>query len=343
MKKFTIIAFLCHFILYSWTAAADTPSWFLSRKETHQKWAIIPSPSRNDTYGYMGNIRAFIYPVHSLGYYTALSATVSEKQLFSVDFAYQYWKKNGNHLDIFLLYDGFSDPYYGEGGHTEADQLKYLLSDKLNLHIEYVTKVDSFLYAGAFTSWKYRKESSAKPLFSTESTSSVGLLLYYDSRNNRFNPSYGEYYYVRSWMLMQYSSPLFLEADIRLFIPVAKKLVLAQHGKMGLTLLEPASFLFRFQLGGPYALRGFWLGRFRGEQYYLSQTEIRYSLLRFLTLAGFMDVGIADDEAFTMSPRISFGGGVRLGFPPRYHQKLRIEWGFGEDQQNVVIAFDHPF
>ena len=343
MKKFIITVFLYPFILYSWIAIAEGPSWFLSRKNTHHKWAIIPSPSRNDTYGYMGNIRAFIYPVYSLGYYTAISATVSEQQLFSVDFAYQYWKKNDNHLDIFLVYDGFSDPYYGEGKHTEADQLKYISSNKLNLQLEYVTNVNSFLYAGAFTGWQYRKETSAKPLFPAESALSFGMLLYYDSRDNRFNPSHGEYYIVRSWLLAQRSSPLFLEAATRLFIPLAKNLVLAQHGKIGLTLLQPSSFLFRFKLGGSYALRGFWLGRFRGEQYYLSQTEIRYSPLRFLTLAGFMDVGVADDKALTMSPRISFGGGIRLGFPPHYHQKLRIEWGFGEDQQNVMIAFDHPF
>ncbi len=321
----------------------SVPTWFLSRRDASQKWAIIPSPSRNDTYGYMGSLRGFIYPTRPIGYYTAVSVTGSENGFWSVDGSYQSWKENGDQWDFYVLYDGFSDPYYGEGHFTKVDDFQYLSSNKVSVHLQYLFNLGWFLYGGAFTGFQYREEDSLQPKFPTEHALLVGLLLYYDSRNDLFDPTEGEYYSVRSWLLAQTRTPLFLDGSIQLFFPVLSRVVLAQHGKMGLTLLEPSSYLFRFKLGGTQTLRGFRFNRFRGENYYLSQTEVRVSLFRFLTLAVFCDLGSADDNVFTLSPHISYGGGVRLGLPPNYNQKIRIEWGFGEDQTNWMIAFAHPF
>ena len=320
------------------------PSWFLSGdSQARQKWAVIPSPSHNETYGWMGSVRAFIYPTGSVGYYTAASGTVSEEGLWSAGLSYQFWKANGEQLSFYALYDGFSDPYYGEGNNTLASDLQFIPSHKAGAGLQYVFKLGRFLYGGGFTGFQYREETSSKPLFPIDSSARMGLILYYDSRDNFFNPGLGEYYSVRSWFLTQSPSPLFLEGDARVFLPLFKGVMLAQRGQMGLALLAPAGYVFRFSLGGPQKLRGFQLNRFRGDSYYLSQTEIRISPFRFLTLAGFMDLGAAGDSALTELPHLSYGGGVRLGFPPNYSQKLRIEFGIGEDQTNVIIAFSHPF
>ena len=102
-------------------------------------------------------------------------------------------------------------------------------------------------------------------------------------------------------------------------------------------------YMLRFSLGGPDTLRGFHQNRFRGESFYLSQTELRYTPFLFLTLVGFVDLGVAGDQPFSAGPRYSFGGGLRIGLPPDYRHKVRIEWGEGEDQQNFIVTMFHPF
>ncbi len=322
---------------------AQAPSWFLSGKDTSQKWAIVPSPSYNDTYGTMGTIRAFIYPTLPVGYYTAISATLSEKHMLETEFIYQQWRENGDRWQASAIYNDFSDPYYGEGHFSKVEDLTYIPAHKLGAHVEYTFKLADFLYNSVFLALQYRQEKQSKPLFATEATLFTGLELFYDSRDNVFNPSSGEYYSLKSWVLADVNTPIFLEGNIRLFVSPLKSVVLAGQAKMGLSVLTSPSYVFRFNLGGPDTLRGFRINRFRGAVYYLYQAELRWSPVSFLTFAGFVDLGVADDKALQFFPHISYGAGIRVGMPHNNDQKIRIEWGFGEDQSNFIVTFFHPF
>ncbi len=340
--RFLILCLLCFQPVLS--LAGGGPSWFTSQDGSSQKWAVMPVYRRNSTYGHMLGGRFFIYPAGNTGYYTSLSVVTSRELFLSTTFSYQYWRENGDQLDIIIDYDGFSEPYYGEGYQTKPEDRKDIPIYKVHTQLEYVSKMRDRFYGGAFISFDYRKEKSDKEVqFPRELLFSGGLLLRYDSRDNYFNPIRGEYYQLRSWLLSSMPSPVFLEGDVRFFFPLVDKyLVLAQHGIAGLTFLNSSPHLFRFPLGGPDLLRGYRLNRFRGESYYLSQTELRFTPWKFLSVVGFFDVGSADDKLF--SPAwFSFGGGLRFGLPPDYNKKIRLEAGIGEDQYNIVVAFGHPF
>ena len=347
--KVLILWMICFF---PWLSFAGGPSWFTSDDDNSQKWAIVPSYSHNSTYGHIFGARFFIYPAGNTGYYTSLESTVSKDLLFSTSFSYKYWRENGDQFDLTAYYDGFSEPYYGEGNRTKIKDRKDIPIHKIQARLEYVSRIYEHLYGGAFIRFDHRKEKGGgEELFPWELLLSGGFLARYDSRDNYFNPTQGEYYQVQSWLLSRMPSPVFLEGDVRLFFSLKDGLVIALRGMVGLTFLNPSSYLFRFPLGGSNTLRGYRLNRFRGEKYYLSQTELRYTPLKFFTLAGFFDFGSADDDIF-LPPRYAFGGGVRFGLPPDYNKKIRVEFGMGLgveekqydiDQYNIIVSFGHPF
>ena len=345
LNKYSVFLFLFLFTTgFQNVSVAELPSWFLS-KHGRQKWAIVPAYARNDTYGHIFKGRFFIYPTEDTGYFTGVGVSVSEELFFSTSVFYEYWRENGDELHFDFYYSDFHDPYYGEGSTTKVEDLRYIKSRKFHVQLEYLFHIESYLYSGAFTRFSYRKETDSKKTeFPMESSLFPGVFLRYDSRSDRFNPVSGEFYEIRSWVELPSFSPLFLEGDMRLFFPVFhNSLVLALRAMVGMTFFDKATYSFRFNLGGPKTLRGFWFNRFRGERYYLSQVELRYMPIPLLTFSGFFDLGSTDDETFSFPPRYSFGGGIAIGLPPHYDKKLRIEYGVGEDQTNFIVSYLHAF
>jgi len=334
--------FLHLFLLSLSFSTYSLPSWITSSDNNKHKWAIVPSYTRNSTYGHSFGGRAFIYPSGNTGYYTSLEGMVSEDLFFSTAFSYKYWRKNGDQFHLESFYDGFSEPYYGEGDKTLPGEKQDIPIHKVHIGVEYVFSILSDLYSGFFTAFDYREETSEKELFPSELLVSGGVLLRYDTRDNYFNPSKGEYYEVRSWFISRLDSPLFLETDIRLFFSLSQNFIIALRGATGAALINSPRYLYKFSLGGPHLLRGYRLNRFRGDYYYLSQTELRYTLLKWLMLTSFFDFGSAANE-ISFPPRYSFGGGLRFGLPPDFNKNIRVEFGLGEDQFNFVVAFGHPF
>ncbi len=319
------------------------PSWFLFQDNNPQKWAVLPVYSHNSTYGHITGGRFFVYPAGNTGYYTSLEGAVSQNLFFESSFTYQYWRENGDQFSFTALYDGFSEPYYGEGPNTKPGDRQDIPTDKIHVRAEYISHLRSHLHGGAFFGFDYRKEEGARPVHEQEQFLSGGFLLQYDSRDNYFNATKGEYYELKSWVLFPLPSPVFLNGEVQLFLPLYKKYwVLAGRASLGTSLLHSAPYLFRFALGGPNKLRGYRQNRFRGDKYYLSQVEMRYTPWPFLTVAGFFDMGSAGD-VFDLPSRYSFGGGLRFGLPPDYNKKMRVEVGFGHDQYNIVAGFGHPF
>ena len=339
----------------------ENPSWMFSKDKKKQKLGLVPSYYRNATFEHIGSLRLFVYPTGDIGYYTALDARLSKDLFFSSSYSYQRWLENGSQLDFFAGYDGFHDFYYGQGSHTTPEDQQIIPSNKWSSQLEYVFKIGPSTFTGLFVQFLYRKEKDKQKVFSDEWTFGGGVLLRFDSRDNYFNPHKGEYYEIRTWARTKWPTPIFLEGDMRLFFPFAEdNLVMAVRFKGGTTFVKSSSYLFRFHLGGPDSLRGFRLNRFHGEQYYLSQLELRYTPFSFLSFVVFCDVGAAamkksfvnnfsnmnneEQKKFDLSKaRYSYGGGVRLGLPPDYNKKIRIEFGKGEDQTNFVVAFGHPF
>lgn len=116
---------------------------------------------------------------------------------------------------------------------------------------------------------------------------------------------------------------------------------LASNSIVG-AVLGPASFFTDFTLGGTDALRGFLKNRFRGNQLYLQQFELRFPIYKALSGVSFVDVGEATRESFG-SPHFSYGAGLRFGLPPDEVQKIRVDVGKSHDQFGVFFDFGQAF
>jgi hypothetical protein len=87
-------------------------------------------------------------------------------------------------------------------------------------------------------------------------------------------------------------------------------------------------------------LRGYYSNRFRGTKFYDLQGELRFPIKGKFSGVGFADLGdITQSEFYTLQS--SFGGGVR--FTIRENVTLRLDYGFGKDQNGLFFTFGEAF
>ncbi len=166
----------------------------------------------------------------------------------------------------------------------------------------------------------------------------------YDTRNNRFSPSQGWLNTVNTRFALgiQNNSYATVTANLRRYLRVTDSVTLAVNAQGGSAMAGNVPDFNRFQLGGPYTVRGFQMsGIGIGEDYALGSAELRARipyLKRFkkmpfydmVQLALFTDAGVLSRESQTNSIfhrpgyGASVGGGIRMNIPAV--GPLRIDW-----------------
>ncbi len=117
--------------------------------------------------------------------------------------------------------------------------------------------------------------------------------------------------------------------------------MLAQHFLGALTQGEPG-YLFRYRLGGLDALRGYKDNRFRGKTFFVLQEELRWYLNKYVSVNVSADFGDIADDSFRQL-KLTGQAGLRVGLPPGWGQKARVELGYGYDQSTFQIQFGEIF
>jgi outer membrane protein assembly factor BamA len=183
-------------------------------------------------------------------------------------------------------------------------------------------------------------------------TTALGFCVFYDGRDNRLSPTSGVYdtftlRAVPEGLSSYEDGRTFFQAEVdhRMFsVPIAGAVVgwrLYLAGSWG----EP-SYQYRYFLGGPYALRGYFTNRFRGDKVYAAQVEGRRDITRLwgstVSLAAFLEIGEATDNWFG-DPKASYGGGLRFTLPPDHVAKVRLDFAWADDQQSVYFIFGEAF
>jgi predicted amidohydrolase YtcJ len=134
--------------------------------------------------------------------------------------------------------------------------------------------------------------------------------------------------------------------DLSQFIPLyAPDLVLALRAEGGVSFGEP-TYDTNYDVGGIYLLRGFNNNRFRGQYYAALGAELRFPIWFLLSGAAFCEAAMVWGDGHP-SPwekiGVVGGGGLRIGLPPDYLVKLRLDVGFGRDQWGIFFAFNEAF
>lgn len=252
------------------------------------------------------------------------------------------------------------DPYYGEGGHTEPQNFVKLWGYHGHTKAQFAIRPDPVYSVGLFWDARYRAEndgpgSPPQRVFGDETTVGFGFFHEVDTRDNQQSPRDGfvlrnDFTFVpegfsndKRRTFGQIDGSLIVYKEI--LNQIVRDVIAAFQVEGGISFGEP-SYMFMYQLGGTHRLRGYHENRFRGKAYYLQQTELRFPLWKLFSGAAY--VGFGDTSEFGTSDKaavakMSYGIGLRIGLPPDYISKIRIDYGVGQDQRGIFADFGHTF
>ena len=364
MKSLTLLFF---FIFFSSISYADV-TWFLSKKESTHKLAVVPSYQRSETLGSIFSGRIFIYPTQKHGLYTSLSADVGNNTR-SVKQNTIYWTKSQSEWKFSGEWSQTFDSYYKENSLNRVDVpvlKKWIQAYYLNKDIFQI--IHPLLQTGISFEVQNRNESTTEPCILVEAGKqpqllqdpcqahnieelggTLGWLTRIDTRNNTFDPSSGFLMQTEAKVGKEFKprDRIFfqIEGKMQLIFSLFKNERWFVQWSGGLSFYdskdsEDLPYSFQYKLGGINQLRGYLKDRWYGDQYYLLQIELRYPLSKFLQPMLFTDIG---QTRFTETALVTYGVGLRVGLPPSYDQKIRVEYGHGKDQSNFIVSFAYPY
>lgn len=168
--------------------------------------------------------------------------------------------------------------------------------------------------------------------------------VFFDSRDNRLNPSQGWLSSFGTRMAMGFDVDSYgtLNTNIRRYLKVTDNITFALNAQAGGTAFGDIPTFNMFRMGGAYSIRGFQEGGVGvGEQYVLGSAEVRsklpflksfqkFPLYDIVQAAIFVDAGKLFDEADTNEIfdrpgyGLAAGAGLRVNMPSL--GPIRIDW-----------------
>jgi len=348
-------------------------SWFLDKRETKYKVALLPVFYSSRFLGMVGGARLFSYSGDKHIHYVGTSIS---NQLFTPfwkwDFHYKDSHKKGFKLNTYVSYDGFWEWDYGFGPDTRFEDGKKLYAHKIHWDsdIQYILHNNTFV--SFVTEILIRREREAlqneilirkeqeelqngESYFLKEFLVQVGGKIGYDSRDHMIDTKQGHYHQIFFSCVPSLglgSSFCMGELDLRFYYSLWDTYTLALRTFAGSTFISKSSYSVNYTLGGPHVLRAFPENRFRGDRVHFSQMEVRSPFPtkwgRFLSAILFAEYGqIAEYGKKFKGFKWDVGTGVRVGMPPHYRMKLRFDVGFVLSKKdkpfNVVVDFFQAF
>lgn len=170
----------------------------------------------------------------------------------------------------------------------------------------------------------------------------AGFDLIWDRRDNIFYPTSGHFQFIKFIVYPEPSDFVFtsLEIDVRYFKKLFKGQVLATNLYVA-SVSSNAPFYKLPALGGQNRMRGYFMGRYRDNNYITMQMEYRQYVtkkLGFVAFGGIGDVGSEITDLNLKELKYSFGGGLRYLFNKKENVNLRMDIGVGQDG-NTGIYF----
>lgn len=297
---------------------------------------------RGDTVAPMSNLDLFLY------------ATI--KSVYGIESKFTYWNRTDYYYKLEFEASNFFDAYFGEGNLTNPSSQTKIDIFKTVLNPSIWKRWSRQLSTGFLTELRYRNETgvdlvSGRTVFGNDFTPVVGFAVNYDTRDHTIQTKTGQYYqakldYGPSLLSSRAGAADFvrLELESRHFLKATESIVLAGQLALGTALGDPG-YQYRFSLGGSRKLRGYQSNRLRGRHYYMAQGESRFDVTRWLGFVGFLGVG--DTANLNLGdfgrPKLTGGIGLRLGLPPDFIAKARIDFAFSRDESAFYLNFNEAF
>ncbi len=315
--------------------------------------SLAPILAYEPTFGTVVGGAAFFEKPFDPRYRLFTRAAFSSKGEYSVLLNLKKWYREDTFYHLEIELDDFARPYYGEGMDTAAEDRIMLEGTTSRILFFYNCRKDLAFTFGPYLDYRGAHPEGVDgtdilPPDYKEKSLALGYQLTYDSRDSYLSPTRGMLNIARVRVVPDFLSTYgeeksFLQAEVdhRAFLPLGEGVVFGGRFYAGGSWGTP-SYQFRYNVGGPYLLRGFFTNRFRGDKFYVTQGELRKHLFWIGTAAVFAEIGEATDEWFH-SPKASVGAGLRFTLPPDHVAKARLDFAWAQDQNSMYFIFGEAF
>lgn len=272
-----------------------------------------------------------------------------------------YFKEESYLLTGTIIAETFPDKFWGIGRETKDEAEEKYTPRTFSLEISFQKRIwtKQNLYAGLlgfFENYRVTKYEEGKlldkgiyPGSCAGTTSSLGIILNWDTRDNIFFPRRGHYYQLMTRISRAFLGSDFettsVKFDLRNFIPLFSNQVLAWQILFQSVEGNP-SFKNYAKLGGDIIMRGYYSGRYRDKYLLAIQGEYRLPIWRRFGMAAFAGIG---DVANTLGKfkldefKYSFGFGLRFKIAPKEGTNLRLDFAWGKGTSGFYFTAGEAF
>ena len=321
--------------------------------------SYMPIVGYTDKTGLMFGAAAFNYQDGRPGFELGCYGVTNALNFNSITLEGQ--KRAAAGLDIAgkLVLSKTFDNYYGEGDQTKADSGLRLSENTATAELSLLTPALAGWSLGPVLGLKTRQETGLENIqdgaalpgraFADSASPALGLRALLDRRDSCLSSSCGRLLQIDLRAIPQAlafeagaQDAWQAQAEWREFKSLGAHCVLAQRLEGGVSFGEPG-YAERYALGGTELMRGFQDNRFRGKQFYCLQEELRFPIWREIGMALSGDLGDAGDGKLE-HPRASAQAGLRIGLPPSYGMKARLDFGFSDGgDHSMALQFGQTF
>ena len=304
--------------------------------------SAVPIVGYDDKSGWLFGAAGFLYNDKEPSINAGLFMISNFNNFHSATLNYDQRNTGPLSYTVHLLGERAFDYYYGEGDLTDPHNPLFMRLDHFEAKPTLLYRVIPHLRLGIFADFRSRQEEGSQ-LFPNESSAAYGVHLEWDKRDKLINTRQGDFFQLNLSRHPGEGDNAFVQLtlDLRRFTRLRRDLVLGSRLVSGATFGR-ASYLFRYRLGGLDLLRGYKDNRFRGSEFYVFQEELRWQLKKWLSVNASVDAGDIRDVAYQQL-KTTAQIGLRLGLPPDWGQKMRIDFSAGYDQTTFQIQFGEIF
>lgn len=304
--------------------------------------------NRRDTVSRISNVQALV--LYSLN-----------KQLLTVINGSIYFPNEKYIFNHQLTYSYFPDKFWGIGPNAPDSLVEPYQFKQYYIYLHGMRKLSKGLFAGAV--YELQKvlgvEYKSSGLFDKQQVagrkgyliSGLGGSVTYDNRNDAFAPNKGtflqviaKYYHPALGSDYTYSNII---QDVRQFIPLARKQVLALQLYNFMNLGNEIPLRSLASLGGSSLMRGYYSGRYRDKQLLALQAEWRvnvYGPFGFVAFGGAGDVARNAMGYDFKDLKYAYGGGIRFALTKKDKLNLRLDYGFtNKKDQGFYLQLGEAF
>ncbi|MDJ1482774.1 BamA/TamA family outer membrane protein [Cytophagaceae bacterium YF14B1] len=331
------------------------------------KMKVLPLPTlyyTPETKTAFGILNLFLFRVNTSARVSAIDFSIvyTQRKQLLIDPTYTIFTHNENYIiNGGFVYSKFPDYFFGVGN-NQIDQThtrEFIAYKTIQFHNRILRKVHKRWFAGLqyqfykvfdvhFDANSQYNEGNVAG-FRGSTSSGLGLILLYDSRDNVLSASRGGYLEFSN---LYYNSHLggnshfhSYKLDLRKYYTLTKKFTLATQVLVTINEGE-TPFKQMAQLGGNRTLRGYYTGRFRDNHAWVIQGELRYFLFPRVGFAVFGGVGKVASKLGEMAPtdvKGAVGGGIRVRMLRKQNFSIRLDVASGRKSNGFYVSVAEAF